>query len=410
MSMLALAGRNLWRQGRRSLIALFAVATVVLFAVVMYSLVGALSNGMYQDLTREVGNAQIHTAGYREARNFSGGLLQNAAEIRETVSQTVPGAVVVGSLQVPGLLAGEDRSRGLAVQGQDWPELVREDFVDDYLAQGSFVEGHNVTGVMLGQSLATALEVGLGDDVYVYAPGTEGYGAAAYTVEGLLAFDDPNREISAAYLSLLAAQELAAPDALSRLELHYPSVNTLKDDGLIAADLSALKRTLGSAEVEAWRQLDPSLASMMKFLTPVVVVESLIFFVLAGLLVLNTVYLSTLERVREFGVILSLGAKGRQIMGMVTLESLLLCLTGAAVGLALGLGFVALGRDGFELPGYAEDIMAEVGLPATLYLSVEPWQVLLAVGFAVLTAIFAALGPARMAANIEPAEAMRYTA
>ena len=149
---------------------------------------------------------------------------------------------------------------------------------------------------------------------------------------------------------------------------------------------------------------------MLKFLTPVVVIESLIFFVLAGLLVLNTVYLSTLERVREFGVIISLGAKGRQIMGMVTLESLLMCLSGAGIGLVLGLGFVALGSDGFQFPGYAEELFAEVGLPNVLYLSIEPWQVLLAVGFAVLTAIFAALGPARMAANIEPAEAMRYTA
>ena len=409
--MIALAWRNLWRQGRRSLIALLAVATVVLFAVVMYSLVGAVANGMYQDLTREVGNAQIHAAGYRDARDFNGGLLENAAELRETVAQTVPDAVVVGSLQVPGLLAGEDRSRGLAVQGQDWPALLKEDFVNDHLVEGSFVEGDNVTGIMLGKSLATALEVSLGDDVYVYAPGTDGYGAAAYTVEGLLSFEDPNREIGAAYLSLAAAQQLAAPNGLSRLELHYPEINTLAEDELVAADLNALKGTLGpTVEVEAWRQLDPSLASMLKFLTPVVVIESLIFFVLAGLLVLNTVYLSTLERVREFGVILSLGAKGRQVMGMVTLESLLLCLTGAAVGLALGLGFVAFGRDGFRFPGYAEEIFAEVGLPSVLYLSTEPWQVLLAVGFAVLTAIFAALGPARMAANIEPAEAMRYTA
>ena len=239
--MVALAWRNLWRQGRRSLIALFAVATVVLFAVLMYSLVGAMSNGMYQDLTREVGNAQLHAAGYRDARDFNDGLLTNAAELRETVAQTVPDAVVVGSLQVPGLLAGEDRSRGLAVQGQDWPELVREDFVNDYLAEGSFVEGDNVTGIMLGGSLATALEVGLGDDVYVYAPGTDGYGAAAYTVQGLLSFEDPNREIGAAYLSLVAAQELAAPDGLSRLELHYPEINTLAEDELVAADLNALE-------------------------------------------------------------------------------------------------------------------------------------------------------------------------
>jgi len=409
--MIALAWRNLWRQGRRSLISLIAVAIVVLFAVLMYSMAGALTNGMYADLTKEVGNAQIHTADYRDARNFSDGLLDNATEIRDTVASTAPDAVVVGSLQVPGLLAGEDRSRGLAVQGQDWPELLREDFVTDYLAEGTFVEGDNISGIMLGQSLATALEVGLGDDVYVYAPGTEGYGAAAYTVEGILDFEDPRREINAAYLSLAAAQELAAPDALSRLELHYPDINTVKEDALIVPDIAALQNALGeSTEVEVWRDLSPGLATMLNFLAPMMVIMSLIFFVLAGLLVLNTVYLSTLERIREFGVIISLGAKGRRIMGMVTLESLMMCLTGAAIGLAIGLGLIALGSNGFTMPGYAVEMMAEVGLPTVMYLSIEPWQILLAVGFAVLTAFFAALGPARMAANIEPAEAMRYTA
>jgi ABC-type lipoprotein release transport system permease subunit len=408
--MIQLAWRNLWRQRQRSLISLFAVAIVVLFATLYYSLGGALTNGMYQDLTKEVGNAQIHTERYREARSFRAGLLTKAALVRDAVAKNAPDAVMVGSLQIPGLLAGENRSRGLMLQGQDWPELLRDDFESDYLAEGTFVEGDNVFGIMLGKSLATALEVGLGDEVFVYAPGTDGYGAAAYTVEGLLDFADPNREINAAYLSLTAAQELAAPDALSRLELHYPEINTVKEDDLIVGDLTAIRNALGSeVEVETWRQLDPSLAGFLRLIVPVLIVVTIIFFVLAGLLVLNTVYLSALERVREFGMIISLGASGRRIMGMVTLESVLMCLSGAVIGLAIGLGLVALGSNGFRFPGYAEEILAEVGLPNVMYLSLEWWQVLLAVVFAVLTAIFAALGPARMAGNIEPAEAMRYT-
>ena len=409
--MIALAWRNLWRQKQRSLISLLAVAIVVLFATVIYSFGGAITNGMYGDLTQQVGNAQLRPEGYRDARNFDERLLKDASSLRKTVAQTLPDAVVVGALQVPGLVAGETRSRGLAVQGQDWPDLLKKDFLSDHLAKGTFVAGGNVTGIMLGRALATALKVGLGDDVYVYAPGTGGYGAAAYTVEGLLKFDDPAQEISAAYLSLPAAQELAAPNGLSRLELHFPSIHTLAQDSQTAGELTRLRNALPQGvSVETWRQLDPSLATLVNFLTPVLVVTSLIFFVLAGLLVLNTVYLSTLERVREFGVIISLGARGRQIMGMVTLESLLMCLFGAALGLAFGLGFVALGRNGLTLPGYTKALLAEVGLPNVFYLSIEWWQVLLAVGFAVLTAFFAAFGPARMAANIEPAEAMRYTA
>ena len=133
-------------------------------------------------------------------------------------------------LQVPGLVAaGETRSRGLAVQGQDWPELLKEDFVNDNLVEGTFVDGDNVTGIMLGQSLATALKVGLGDDVYVYAPGTDGYGAAAYTVEGLLNFDDPaTRRLAQRTLSLPAAQELAAPDGLSEARAALPRYQHLR--------------------------------------------------------------------------------------------------------------------------------------------------------------------------------------
>ncbi len=409
--MIAMAWRNLWRQGRRSLISLSAVAIVVLFATLIYGFAGAITNGMYSDLTAEVGNAQVHTANYRDARSFRSGLLENASEVRAVVGRVAPDAIVVGSVQVAALLAGEERSRGLAVRGQDWPALLRDDFVRDHLSEGRFVEGANLSGIMLGRSLAIALKVSLGDDVYVYAPGTDGYGAAAYAVEGLLDFEDPNREVNAAYISLAAAQELAAPNALSYLSLHYPEIKTVAADAAVSDDVLALQRALGEGvEVEPWRQLDPSLAAMLNFIMPVMIVMSVIFFVLAGLLVLNTVYLSTLERVREFGVILSLGARGRRILAMVTMESVLMCLTGAAVGLLLGLGFVALGSNGLRFPQYAAEMMAELGMPTVYYLSIEPWQILLALGFAVVTAVLAALGPARMAADIEPADAMRYTA
>jgi ABC-type antimicrobial peptide transport system permease subunit len=95
-------------------------------------------------------------------------------------------------------------------------------------------------------------------------------------------------------------------------------------------------------------------------------------------------------------------------VALVTLESLLLCGTGAALGLAAGLGMVAWLADGFTVPGM-EQIYAEMGMSPVLYPAVAPWQVALAVGFAVVTAVLAALGPARMAARVDPAVAMRYT-
>lgn len=406
----AMAWRNLWRQGRRSLVAMLAVAVVVFIAIFMYAFGGAATNSVYQDVTGQVGHIQIHAEGWREAREFGDALLRDAASVRAEIERVAPEAGIVSVLQVPALLAGEDRSRGLSVTGQSWPEAMRTDFRDDHLAEGAFLDPNDATGVVLGRSLARALELSIGDDVFVYAPGTEGFGAAAYTLRGLLAFDDPNREIAAAYLTLGAAQALAAPDAIGRLELHYPGAVTLGGDEAATSDATALRAALGSSlEVDTWREVDPGLATALNFILPIMTVYSFIFFLLAGLLVLNTVYLSTLERIREFGVLLALGARGRQVMAMVTIESVLMCLLGALLGLAAGLGTVASLADGFTFPGMG-DAFGQLGISPVLYPFVEPWQVLVAVAFAVATAVGAAFWPARMAAATQPAEAMRYTA
>ncbi len=406
---LALAWRNLWRQRGRSLIAIFAVAMVVWIAILLYAMGGALTNSFYQDLVERVGHVQVHADDYREAPSFRAGLIRDADALRARVQRIAPEAQLVSTLRVPSLVAGSDRSRGVAVTGQARPEALQRAFEQDHLAEGAALAEGDGDGILLGRSLARALEIELGEDVYVYAPDAEGLGAAAYTLRGLLRYDDPRQEIAAAHLSLAATQALAAPDAIDALELHLPDVRTQGRDAAAGELAEHLRAELGSGvQIEHWSDIDPAFVAILRFVSPVMVVMSLIFFVLAGLLVLNTIYLSTLERVREFGVVQALGASGRRVVSLVTLESLLLCVTGAGLGLAAGLGMVAWLSGGFTIPGM-EQMYAEVGLSPVLYPAVATWQVALAVGFAVITALLAALGPARMAARIDPAEAMRYT-
>lgn len=407
--MLAMAWRDLLRQGRRSLIAAVAVAIVVFMAILVYAMGGAMENSIYQDLTEAAGHVQIHAAGYRDAQAWEDGLMVVDGDLTALLAREAPDADVVRTLVVPALLAGEERSRGVAITGQARADRLEAAFLEEHLAAGSGLAPDAQDGILLGASLAQALELEVGDPVYVYAPGGEGYGAAAYELVGLLDYDDPGQEIGAAQLSLSAAQALAAPGRASYVEVHLPGARTLdRDDG--ARELAdAIAAGLGPAyAVEHWRELDPGLVAMLDFLTPIMIVYSVIFFVLAGLLVLNTIYLSTLERVREFGVVLALGARGRDVVRIVTTESLIVCLGGAVVGLAAGLTLVAVLSDGFTFPGM-ESLMAEVGMNPVMYPAVATWQVALAVGFALLTGVAAAAGPARMAARIAPAEAMRHT-
>ncbi|MEJ2288517.1 MAG: FtsX-like permease family protein [Deinococcales bacterium] len=408
--MLNLAWRNIWRQRRRSVTTAAAVALVVLISILFYSMGGALTNSFYQDVTQRAGHLQVHVAGYRDLVDVRDRLMRPAGALQAAIERDAPGAVVFGVLQVPALMGSEARSRGIAVLGEDRPAALGQSGSGRTLTAGRLPAPGDLTGVALGAALAEALHVGVGDEVSLYAPGTEGTGAGLYRVVGLVHLDDPSTEASTAYLSLAAAQELAAPDAVERFEIHYPSLHDLRSEDLVFTTADRLRQALGSSyAVETWRQLDPTLLGLVKAMNPILYGMSLFFYVLAGLLVMNTVYLSLIERVREFGLVIALGAEGRQVVRMILSESILLCLTGAAVGLAAGLGAVAALAPGFTLPGF-EGLYQALGISPVLYPSVTGGQVAFALVFAVATAVLAALWPALLATRIEPVEAMRHTA
>jgi ABC-type antimicrobial peptide transport system permease subunit len=121
---------------------------------------------------------------------------------------------------------------------------------------------------------------------------------------------------------------------------------------------------------------------------------------------MNTVYLSIIERVREFGVMMALGLSRWKVMRMIFYESLLLCGTGAVFGAIVG-GLIIwrTSQQGLRLP-----IPENFQLPETLYTTVTPERILIIVLFVFLTGMFAALWPARTAGRLEPVEAMRFTA
>ena len=391
-----------------------AVAGVVLMTVVYFGMVGSMENGIYARVTQNVGHLQVHVDGYRDEREFSDLLVRSAGEVQETIG-TVAGAdiEVLSALEVPGLLEGDGRSRGVLLLGTEQPAESRERFARRNLSEGELPTDGDLEGIALGENLAKALKVGIGDTVYMYAPGTEGYGAAAYTVTGLLSLGDPAFEARTGYISLAAAQELAAPDAVGRFELLLPNYTQLADDENLPAVRDRIQAELGSdLLVETWREVDPSLATYLDIITPSTAIFTGIFFILAGLLVMNTVYLSLIERVREFGVIMAVGASKRKVMGMVVSESMLLCFTGALIGAIIGLAIVAMMSRGFTLPFPPEqlELYESLGIPRVLYGSISPLQIFITIGYTFAIGILASLLPAFTAARLEPVEAMRFTA
>jgi len=405
--MLALAGRNLWRQRGRGLATVAAVTIVVALIMLLFGVKGGLMNAAYHDVTRLGGHLQVRAGDHRERHDFEARLLSDVAGIVGHVAAVAEAATALPIIELPALAVGDTRSRGITVTGVSQPPGMKEAFAQDHLSVGRLPTTGDLDGIALGTVLARSLQVAIGDPVVLYAPGTMGSGAAQYEVIGLLSRNDPVLEGRTAYLSLEAAQELAAPGRATRIEVHLPDLTRLTDDHLSQDVGAALQARLGDLSVETWRQVEPAMAGMIVALDQMLVFTAVLFFILAGLMVMNTCYLSLMERIREFGIIIALGSTPGRVMGMILTESALLCIVGATVGAALGLGSVTAMAGGVRFPE-AMGALDTFGLPPVFYASMSTGEGVFTVLFTVGIGVLATLWPARLAARLAPVEAMRF--
>ena len=132
----------------------------------------------------------------------------------------------------------------------------------------------------------------------------------------------------------------------------------------------------------------------------------IVLIVVVTLSILNTFLMSVLERTREFGLLLALGATPRRIGTMVLLESLLLTLLGLAIGMLLGLAVsLYFLRYGFTFPGLKE-IHAQFGLPGVIYPKITLASMALGPLVILSATLLAALYPATRLRKLDPVEAM----
>ena len=116
-----------------------------------------------------------------------------------------------------------------------------------------------------------------------------------------------------------------------------------------------------------------------------------ISLLVGGIGVMNIMLVSVTERTREIGTRKALGAKNSAIQIQFIVESMIICLIGGVIGVALG---TALGLTGSSLLGFP-------GWPS-------PGIVFIAVSFSMAIGVFFGYYPANKASKLDPIEALRY--
>ncbi|HOI45383.1 MAG TPA: FtsX-like permease family protein, partial [Candidatus Aminicenantes bacterium] len=119
-----------------------------------------------------------------------------------------------------------------------------------------------------------------------------------------------------------------------------------------------------------------------------------ISLLVGGIGIMNIMLVSVTERIREIGIRMAVGARGKDILLQFLTEAVVLSVLGGTIGIAFGVGL--------------SKVLHFIPVFSQMKTSVSAGAIALAFIFAASVGIFFGFYPARKAAKLDPIEALRY--
>ncbi|MDT8442311.1 MAG: FtsX-like permease family protein [Desulfuromonadales bacterium] len=401
-----LAFRNLWRNTRRTLLTLSAM---VVSAALLILALGVFS-GMFEDMLASAteqysGHIVLAQSDYHQRRDLYAHLplqLVDAEALRATPEVTGRS----GRLRGFGLLSSGETSQPVELLGIRADQERRVTRLHRFVSSGTFLDAADEDGIVLGRGLATRLGVAPGDELVFVTQAADGsIGNDLLTVRGIFATGDSRQDNGLALVPLPWLQRLLALDG----RIHEVAVRVAEP---LRADLLATRlnsQLPDDVTALGWGALLPEMREVIASYDVSRMIFVAILYVATGLGILNTFFMSVMERHREFGILLAQGMRPWAIRRMVLLETLLLGSLALVIGVTLG-GLLTLymQRVGIDLSSQITPITYAGGtiLPRLRAVFVLDNFLVPAVTL-LLVSLLAGFLPANRAAGLDPVTALR---
>jgi len=260
-------------------------------------------------------------------------------------------------------------------------------------------------GLVVGQELARALRLVVGDRVTVVSPrgdlgptgpipNTRSFRIAGIFYSGMYEYD-----MKHAYIDLGVAQRFfRSPDRISGIEIKVEDVE--RAPGLAAKLGPALGNE--SLRVRDWKMMNQQLFGALALEKLAMFITLGIAILIAGFSVFGTLTLLVQEKRREVGVLKTMGTSSRSVIRIFVIEGLLIGTAGALMG--LGLGFVLT----FAAEHFGIRMNPEVYYIDKLPVHLDPTEFALVGAATVVVCLAATLFPAYLASRVRPVDALRY--
>ena len=401
--MVILAFRNLARNRVRTTMVIAMIASSLTLLMYFQGFMDGIIEQMTKDTVRsETSDITIYGKKYRKEKDLNNRLTHKKYVLKK-LSYLDSIEEHFERLEHDAMIASPYYSQGIKVIG-----LESEKEKDDFILSTRIKEGDysfpNENAIWIGHALAEKLGTGIQRKLVLTVQDSKGeIIGEAFRVTAIIQTNNPKIDRASAFISLTKAQALFNVPDITQLSIKIHDQKRLREVR------DTIQDEIGNHyEVFTWRQLFPSLQFMETATQSYIKISYVIMFIIMMIGFVGVIMMSIMERVREFGIMMAIGHKFKQVSLIVFWESLMMSFFGFLIGTTLGFGLLYIvNQTGVNLNIFGQGF-EQFGIASIIY---PPMKIaycftpLLAV---LITSILSIIWPLRILYKLKPIQSIQF--
>ena len=337
---------------------------VLMIAVSMSMMVGI--QGLYDGMTfnmidkskrSDSGDISLFANEYRINKDLKH-RIKDVQEIKKELLLIQSVDAVVLRLRADGLVATARKSSFATINGIDLKQEEKFGRFSEFLKQGAINLEKN--GAVIGIELSKTLKVKIGSKIIFSTQDISGeINSMALRVRGIVQTTNIVLDNSAIYIDTKKLHKFLGTSLSEATQI---AINS--DDEKLA---DKLKLKYPQLEIKSFLELQPMMKQMQDLVS---IFNNITFFIVMSVVfigIFGVMYVSILDRIREFGIVLSIGMRYRYVSLQIFLEAIFVGLLGFFSGAILGMILLVYLRDyGLDFSAFS-DALAMWGYESTIY-------------------------------------------
>ncbi len=405
-----MAWRNVWRNPRRTVLTISAIAFASILLVFMLSFqFGFYETAINASVRIHAGHLQIQAHGYRDKQSMRL-VVPDPATLGTILENIEAVAAHTYRANAFSLVSHDKRSYGVMVTGIDPVKEAGVSTLKNVITAGTYLTEEDGYQALVGKLLAHNLRVVPGDELTLLGQARDGSVAATVvTVKGIYKSGLDEFDRSSVHIPLKVFQDEYAMGksvhqvvTIGRSLAEIPEIKASIESRLTARDSQTPLKVLD------WEELMPGLRQAIEM----DLVSGLIFYVLLIIVVafsiLNTFLMAIFERTKEFGIMKAVGTTPGRLTKLLLIESLTITAVGILVGIIFGIAVTYYFQVyGIDFSGSSE-LLGQFGIPGRMFPRLSVLSIVIGPGLVLAITFLAALYPALKVRALHPVKALAH--